>query len=208
MLRLVLVVVIMKRSKDHLFPRSQTDLRGILLPYAPKKKSLQVQQNWTLIRSAGLTNSLNTILYQLSSYVFWAPLLLWMALPFRQHFRTKLSSAKGTPSHSYVNAGTRTKSKLQPCPRMFSLSDLLLFLRAYLPLHQVFICGTHVLPRAASVLQYVLNQASWQRLPPDLKTYQSWEYWGVTLLRLLMFLKSLEQSLRITKQKENITTRV
>ena len=37
MLRLVAMVrvVMMKRSKDHLFPRSRADLWGILPPYAP-----------------------------------------------------------------------------------------------------------------------------------------------------------------------------
>ena len=68
--------------------------------------------NWTLIRSARSGSSLNTILYRLSSNNLWASVLFWMALAFWWHLRTKFSSAKSTPSPSYVNAGTRTKSRL------------------------------------------------------------------------------------------------
>ena len=84
----------------------------------------------------------------------------------------------------------------------------LYILQAYLPLHQVG--KTHVLSRAALVLQYVSNQTNWQRLLPGLRREDLpvLRYWGVTLLKLLMFLKSLERSVRTTKQKKNVTTRV
>ena len=66
------------------------------------------------------------------------------------------------------------------------------------------------LPTAALVLQYVLNQANRQRLLPGLRPEDLpvLRYWGVTLLRLPMFLKSSERSLRTTKRKKNVTTRV
>ena len=97
MLRLlaIVMVVIMKRSKDHLFPRSQTYLRSILPSYAltlivyfSKKmrspdnsnhcwgsqlKTLYKRlQNKAVVRSAGPISFLDAMLHWLSSYDLWA----------------------------------------------------------------------------------------------------------------------------------------
>ena len=94
--------------------------------------------NWTLIRSAGPTSSLDTTLHRLSSNDLRAPVRLWVAHPlWAWHLSTECSSTE----------------------RITILSDLSISLRL-LFLHQVFICRTHVILRAILVLQYVSNQTS------------------------------------------------
>ena len=67
----------------------------------------------------------------------------------------------------------------------------------------VFIGETHSLPQLRWFCNTFLNQANQQRLLPNLKTYQAkTKGRGATLLRLPMFLKSSEQSLKTTKRKE------
>ena len=108
-----------------------------------------LQQIWALVRSARSMSSLDTTPHQLSSYDFWAPVLLWVTLPFRAwHLCTKFFSAKRTPSHSYVNIRTHPK-------RTFSLSGLPL----YSP--SVFVSSSSrqnaSFPTALLVLQYVFK---------------------------------------------------
>ena len=87
--------------------------------------------NWAFVRSAQPMSSLNAMLHQLSNHNFWAPVLLWVAQSFwAWHFSTDCSFTECTTILS------------DP-----SISLRLLFL------HQVFICGTHVLARATLVLQ-------------------------------------------------------
>ena len=74
-------------------------------------------------------------------------------------------SAQSSPPQNlrFLTATSRLgpvpKPRLQPGPRTFSLSDPSISSKL-LSLHQVFICRTHALPRAALVLRYVSNQAN------------------------------------------------
>ena len=147
---------------------------------------------------------LDAMLHQLLSNNLWAPVLFWMVLLFWWHLCTKFSSAKRTPLYNYINAGTSTKSKLQPCPRTFSLSSLPL----YFP--SVFASPSSwqnaFLPTATLVLRYVLNQANRQRFLPGLRpeNLPVLRYWGVTLLRLFKFLKSSKRSLNNQSKRRTL----
>ena len=194
--------------KDHL-PRSRADLRGILPPYASQKSTIRKATkqsscrahaslynsrcfvgitNWALIRSTGLMSSLNAILYQLSIYNFLGTRTPFsgtssLSLTFRQSF--PLQSAWLLTDMSML--GSVPNQGCNHARGPLAYQTFLYILRAYLLLHQVG--KTHVLPRAALVLQYILNQANRQRLllglrPENLPVLR---YWGVTLLRLPMF---------------------
>ena len=156
-------------------------------------------QNKALVKSAGFISSLNAMLYQLLSNNFRAPVLLWMALPFRWHLRIKFSFAKGTRFHSYVNAGNRTKSRLQPCPRTFSLSGLF----PYSPSVFAFLSGWRnaFLPIAALVLQYVLTKPTGKDFYKawDLRIYQ---FWNIELSRCWDFLRSSNHQNRAKNWKK------
>ena len=165
-------------------------------------------QNKALVRSSGPMSFFNAMLHWLLNNNLWALILLWMALPFWWYLCTKFFSAKGTLSHSYVNTGTHTRSRLQSYSKTFSLSSLPLYSSSVFTSPSGW--QNEFLPIAALVLQYVSNQANWQRLLLGLRLEDlpALRYWGVMLLKLPMFLKSSEQILGTNKQKKNVTTRV
>ena len=110
-------------------------------------------------------SSLDTIPHQLSSYAFRTSVLPSVALSLWAR-------------HLRTNVYLRTYSYM-------TVTLLVLYWQ------------NAFLPTAALVLQYVLNQANRQRLLPGLRPEDLpvLRYWGVTLLRLPMFLKSSERSL-------------
>ena len=121
--RLVAMVIVMrmKWSKDHLFPRSRTDLRGILPPYASKKRwvfldsfgygwgsQLEALPKWLQAKFAG-TTKLNPYqvhgTYKLSWYHFISIIklrLLGTSTPF-----SGTSSLSQTSPHKCSSGNTQ-----------------------------------------------------------------------------------------------------
>ena len=162
----MVIVVMMKRSKNHLFPRSQTDLWAILPPYAStlidyflEKSKVCRYNKLNSDHVQGPKSSLDITPRWLSN------LDLSAHLSFEPDFSAKFSSTKLILSHSYINVRT-------PLERIFNLCNLSSF-SSLLPPYQVG--ETHFFPQ----LHWFCN-TFWTK-PTDKDFYQAW---GPTKLRI------------------------
>ena len=162
---------------------------------------------WSSLRDLWALSMPCYINYQATT--FWHQYSFWVVNPlWAWHLSTEYSSTKHT-AMSVLQQVLKKASRQRPLPdqRAFSLSDSSISPSLFASPSR---WRNAFFPTAALVLRYVLNQANRQRLllalrPEELPVLR---YWIITLLRLLIFLKSLERSSKTTKQKKNVTTQV
>ena len=124
--------------------------------------------NWTFIKSRDLRAFLIPFYIDYQSTTFGHQYSFEWHFLLEPDFSTKFS-VKYMPSHNYVNAGTRSKPRLQSGPKTFSLSSLPLYSPSLLLSYQVG--KTHSFPQLRWFCDTFLNQANRQRLLPNLRTY-------------------------------------
>ena len=159
--------------------------------------------NWTLIRSTGLTSSLNTTLYQLTSNNLWAPVLLeWysrfddisvQSSPLQKvRLLTATSMLRFVPNQGFNHARGS-----------WAYQAFLYFFKTIASTARLYLQNSWLSHSCVGFIIY-FEPSQLTKISTKLEDLSVPRYWNIMLLTLLMFLKSLQRSLNNQPERRTL----